>query len=141
MVKDIHGHISQEADVKQIHSIFDDWGVDEAVNMVDFIEIDPQKVIRQAEASGRICPVIMMPPQLRKGAEYLEKCIKTGFKGLKLHSQIHGFRYMIPRYSQLSEKPKTLASQYLYTRDLPGQEGHTTRICRLLRPFHMSFLM
>lgn len=96
MVKDIHGHISQEADAKQIHGIFDDWGVDEAVNMVDFIEIDMKKVIRQAEVSGRIYPVIMMPPQLRKGPEYLEKCIETGFKGLKLHSQIHGFKYDDP---------------------------------------------
>ena len=93
---DFHGHISPEVDVEKVHEIFDNWGIYEAVNIAGFIEDDLHKVIQQAKTSKRIHPIISIPPQLRSAPEYLEKSVKMGFLGLKIHSQIHGVKYDNP---------------------------------------------
>jgi len=93
---DFHGYVAPELDVERVHKVFDGWGIYEAVNIVDFIENNLQKAIHQAKASNRIHPVVMIPPQLRSAPKHLEKCVKMGFLALKIHSQVHGFRYDDP---------------------------------------------
>jgi len=95
-VMDFHGYVDPTLDVNKVHECFREWEIFQAVSIVDFIEDDLSQAIRQAKASGRIYPVILIPPQLRSAPEYLEKSIKMGFLALKIHSQIHGFRYNDP---------------------------------------------
>lgn len=93
---DFHGYVAPELDVERVHGTFDSWGIYEAVSIVDFIENNLHKAIQQAKVSNRIHPVVMIPPQLRSAPKYLEKSVKIGFLGLKIHSQIHGFKYDDP---------------------------------------------
>ena len=95
-VMDFHGYVAPELDAERVHEIFEGWGIYEAVSVIDFIENDLHKAIQQSKTSNRIHPIIMLPPQLRSAPKYLEKSVKMGFLGLKIHSQIHGVKYDDP---------------------------------------------
>lgn len=95
-VMDFHATIDPQLDITRVHQEFEKAGIYEAVNIVDFVEDDLDAAIDQADSSGRIRPVIMIPPQLRAAPEYLERSVKKGFVALKIHPQIHGFRINDP---------------------------------------------
>ena len=50
-VMDFHGYIKPELEVEKVHKFFDNWGIYDAVSIVDFIEDDICKAIQQAKSS------------------------------------------------------------------------------------------
>jgi predicted TIM-barrel fold metal-dependent hydrolase len=115
-VMDVHGYISPNVDVEEVHKAFAKWGIHEAISGLDYIDDDLPKAIEQARISGRIHPIIAIPPQLRSAPDYLEKSLKMGFSALKIHSQIHGFKHDDPNILSTIRKAEELGiSVFVHT--------------------------
>jgi len=128
---DLHGYVAPELDIERVHEIFDSWGIWEAVSIVDFIENNLHKAIQQAKTSNRIRPVVMIPPQLRSAPKYLETSVKMGFLALKIHSQVHGFKYNDPAIFLTIRKAEELGVPVFVHTEPSWSKGPSTEDMRV----------